>query len=87
MKRIRELTRPRGVLVLTTSVGKASDADSGRVYDRKGLDELLAGWDVADLTLAQRRDATTWVTIDAPLDNLEPGTETVAMVTASKTAG
>jgi 2-polyprenyl-3-methyl-5-hydroxy-6-metoxy-1,4-benzoquinol methylase len=86
MKRIRELTRPDGVLVLTTAVGQGSVGERGRVYDPEGLDELLDGWEVADLTLVRRRDATNWVTIDEPIEDLEPDAETVAMITASKTA-
>jgi hypothetical protein len=56
------------------------------VYDREGLDELLAGWEVTDLTLVRRRDATTWETIDQPIEKLKPRAETVAMITATKTA-
>jgi hypothetical protein len=85
MKRIDELTKPGGLLVLTTAVGEASSNESSRVYDREGLDELLAGWDVEDLTLVQRQDATSWVTIDEQIADLDPKTETVAMVTANKT--
>jgi len=86
MKRIRDLTRPEGLLVLTTAVGRGSINELGRVYDRAGLDELLEGWDVADLTLVQRQDATTWKTIDEPIEDLDPDAETVAMVTATKAA-
>jgi SAM-dependent methyltransferase len=86
MKRIRELTRPDGLLVLTTAVGPAAVSERGRVYDREGLDELLAGWEVSDLTLVQRHDATTWGTIDKAIEDLEPEAETVAMITATKTA-
>jgi hypothetical protein len=86
MKRIRDLTRPEGLLVLTTAVGRAAFNESGRVYDREGLDELLEGWDVVDRTLVQRRNATTWTTIDEPIVDLKPKAETVAMVTATKTA-
>jgi 2-polyprenyl-3-methyl-5-hydroxy-6-metoxy-1,4-benzoquinol methylase len=86
MKRIHQLTRPEGMLVLTTAVGQESVGEGGRVYDRKGLDELLKGWDVTDLTLVQRRDATEWVTIDEPIEDVEPEAETVAMITATKTA-
>ena len=86
MKRIRELTRPDGMLVLTTAVGRAAVGERGRVYDREGLDELLDGWEVADLTLVQRRDATTWITIDKPIGDLEPDAETVAMITATNPA-
>ena len=74
------------MIVLTTAVGQASVGEGGRVYDREGLDELLDGWDVVDLTLVQRRDATKWVTVDEPIENLEPEAETVAMITATKTA-
>jgi 2-polyprenyl-3-methyl-5-hydroxy-6-metoxy-1,4-benzoquinol methylase len=86
MTRIRELTKPGGSLVLTTAVGRASSNESSRVYDREGLDELLAGWDVEDLTLLQRKDATSWVTIDEQIEDLDPETETVVMVTATKPA-
>jgi 2-polyprenyl-3-methyl-5-hydroxy-6-metoxy-1,4-benzoquinol methylase len=83
MKRMRELTKPGGLLVLTTEVGEAS-GNRSRVYDREGLDELLAGWTVEDLTLIQRKDATSWVTIEEEIADLDPKTETVAMVTATK---
>ncbi len=86
MKRIRELTRPDGLLVLTTAVGRPSVDERGRVYDRKGLDELLGGWDVTDLTLVQRRGATSWLTVEEPIEELDPNAETVAMITATKTA-
>jgi SAM-dependent methyltransferase len=86
MKRIRELTRPGGLLVLTTPVGEATGNGRGRVYDRAGLDDLLEGWEVADLTLVQRRDSTTWAAIDTPIEDLEPDAETVAMITATKSA-
>ena len=84
MKRMRELTRPGGLLVLTTSVGPASAGELGRAYDREGLDELLEGWEVTDRTLVQRRDPTTWVTIDEEIDALDGSAETVAMVTATR---
>jgi hypothetical protein len=86
MRRIRELTRANGVLVLTTAVGQASVGKRGRVYDRDGLDELVDGWEVADRTLVQRRDATNWIAIDELIEDLDPEAETVAMITATKTA-
>jgi len=72
--------------VLTTAVGPPSVSDQGRVYDRAGLDELLQGWEVTDLTLVQRRDSTTWVPTETPIEDLGSGAETVAMITATKTA-
>lgn len=87
MQRMRDMTRPGGVLVLTTSVGPASIDEPHRVYDQQGLDELLADWKVEDVTLVQRRDATSWVTIDERIADLAPDQETVAMVTATKSAG
>ena len=82
MARMHELTKPGGLLVLTTSVGPASTGVNGRVYDRKGLDELLGGWEVKDETLVQRRDANTWTTTADEIDAIEGSAETVAMVTA-----
>jgi SAM-dependent methyltransferase len=85
MKRIHALTKTGGLLVLTTAVGAKSSSKPSRVYDREGLDELLAGWEVADLMLIQRLDATSWETVGEQIEDLDPETETVAMVTATKT--
>jgi SAM-dependent methyltransferase len=85
MKNMHHLSKPGGVLVLTTSVAAAASTEGHRVYDREGLDELLTGWEVEDLTLVQRKDATSWLTIDEEIADLDPDTETVAMVTATKT--
>ena len=85
MKRIHALTKSGGSLVLTTAVGAASSSKPSRVYDREGLDELLAGWEVENLTLVQRQNATSWETVDDQIEDLDPETETVAMVTATKT--
>jgi 2-polyprenyl-3-methyl-5-hydroxy-6-metoxy-1,4-benzoquinol methylase len=86
MRRMRELTRQGGLLVLTTAVGAASVDDFGRVYDPAGLDELLEGWDVNDVTLVQRRDATSWVIVDDAIASFGPEAEAVAMITAVKPA-
>ena len=85
MARIRALTEPNGLLVLTTAVGRPSVSEHGRVYDREGLDELLEGWYVTDVTFVQRRDATTWDTVE-PIQELDSEAETVAMITATKPA-
>ena len=84
MKRMYDLTTPGGLLILTTAVGPVSGGDSSRIYDSEGFNELLAGWDIDDRTLIQRRDATSWVTTDEPIADLAPEAETVAMVTATK---
>jgi SAM-dependent methyltransferase len=86
MKRMHDLTQPGGLLVLTTAVGPAQDGRASRVYDQAGLDELLSGWNVEDLTLVQRRDETSWETVDDPIDSFAPEAETVAMVTAKKSS-
>src|SRR5919204_768327 len=46
MRRIRELTKPGGLLVLTTRFGEAHVDDFQRTYDQAGLEELLEGWEV-----------------------------------------
>jgi SAM-dependent methyltransferase len=86
MERMRELAKPDALLILTTAVGRASVNEFGRVYDQDGLDELLQGWDLDDLTLAQRVDERSWVTIDEPIADLRGDAETVTMVTATKSS-
>jgi SAM-dependent methyltransferase len=83
MRRIRELTAPQGLLVLTTPFGSSSSQGDGftRVYDRASLDELLAGWEVADLTIARRESLTNWVAGDEPPAD---DAEAVALVTARR---
>jgi hypothetical protein len=82
MRRMHELTKPDGLLVLTTRFGEPSVDDLQRTYDRAALDELLEGWSVEELTILRREDQTTWVadgTGDRP-----PKTEAVALVTATR---
>lgn len=81
MRRMRELTAPGGLLVLTTRFGEAGEDDFQRTYDRAGLDELLQGWDVDDLTVLHRQDATTWVL--GELEGEQPD-EAVVLVTARR---
>ena len=85
MERMHAAAKPDALLVLTTSVAR-EPRDEPRAYDRAGLDELLEGWTVEDLTLVQRRGATAWDRIEGPIEELEPESETVAMITATKTA-
>jgi hypothetical protein len=81
IRRMRELTAPGGLLVLTTRFGEAGEDDFQRTYDRVGLDELLQGWDVTDLTVLHRQDATTWVL--GELEAEQPD-EAVVLVTARR---
>jgi len=78
--RLRTLVRPGGTLVLTVPfASQARVEDFERVYDRAGLEALLAGWEVTDRRAAWRVDRVTWVsgTLENPL--AERG---VALVTA-----
>lgn len=81
MRRMRELSAPGGLLVLTTRFGEAGQDDFQRTYDRAGLDELLDGWDVEDLSVLHRQDAITWVPAE-PTDELPR--EAVVLVTARR---
>ena len=61
--RMRELT-PTGRSARADHRGERDSAPSARAAGSTtatGLDELLDGWDVSDLTLVQRRGATNWV--------------------------
>jgi SAM-dependent methyltransferase len=81
MRRLHELTRPGGRLLLTTRFGKAGADSFQRTYDRDGIAELLTGWKVEDETFVCRADDATWIVAE-PDD--EPGEELVAMVTATR---
>ena len=80
LDRIRELTNPGGMLILTVPFGAASADETQRSYDRPTLEALLAEWEIVDLTVVRQHDELTW---DA--DGDEPGAEgtrKVALVTA-----
>jgi 2-polyprenyl-3-methyl-5-hydroxy-6-metoxy-1,4-benzoquinol methylase len=83
MRRMRELTKPGGLLVLTAPVGRASVNEFQRTYDEAGLEALLEGWDVEDLTVARRQDRKTWVVASKGVESTteEAG---VALVTARR---
>jgi SAM-dependent methyltransferase len=83
MKRLLELTAPAGRLLLTTRFGRAAVGELERTYDRAGLDALLEGWEVEDVTFVQRTDEQTWEVSDP---SEEAGAELVAMVTATRPA-
>jgi 2-polyprenyl-3-methyl-5-hydroxy-6-metoxy-1,4-benzoquinol methylase len=84
MRRMHELTAPGGLLVLTTRLGQPGVDELERTYDKAGLDELLEGWNVEELTVVRREDEKTWTLADGkPSD--EDGAEQVALVTATRT--
>ena len=59
-RRLRELVRPGGLLVLTVPFGAASADAFQRVYDEAGLAELLEGWEVVVSRRVGRTGRTTW---------------------------
>jgi SAM-dependent methyltransferase len=83
MARMRDSAAPGGLLVLTTPYGAARVDALTRVYDRSGLDELLAGWEVTDLTIARRESRTSWLADNGDQDT-ETESEAVALVTARR---
>jgi SAM-dependent methyltransferase len=83
MERIHACTAPSGLLVLTTPFGTRRTDAFTRVYDRAGLDRLLEGWTIEDLTIARRTSPTTWVVQD---DASASDEEAVALVQATPRA-
>ena len=84
MRRLHELAGPGGLLILTTSYGASSVDEFSRTYDRRGLDELLEGWDVGERVFLARSDQTTWVRLDTTEPPEESEREVVAMITATR---
>jgi SAM-dependent methyltransferase len=83
MKRMRELLKPGGLLVLTTRFGTAGEDEFQRTYDRPRLEELLEGWQVEELTILRRDGDTSWSLADGSAD-ADDGVEKVALVTATR---
>jgi SAM-dependent methyltransferase len=83
MRRIRELTRPGGLLVLTTPFGRTQPGAAERRYDRVGLNDLLAGWEIDELLFARRLGVNDW-TVEA--DVTDDAIGRVALVTAHRGA-
>jgi 2-polyprenyl-3-methyl-5-hydroxy-6-metoxy-1,4-benzoquinol methylase len=81
MRRLHELTRPGGRLLLTTRFGEAGADSFQRTYDHAGLAELLAGWQVDDESFVRREDDATWVAAEP---KGEAGAELVVLVTATR---
>jgi len=84
MKHMRKLVKPGGLLVLTTRFGTAGEDEFQRTYDRPGLEKLLEGWQVDDLTILRRDGDTSWSLADGSAD-ADVGVEKVALVTATRT--
>ena len=77
LKRLRELMKPGGLLVLTVPFGRPTQNAFERTYDSAGLDALLKGWVVEERVVAHRSDDATWVVSDGAT-----GDRQVALVTA-----
>ena len=84
IRRLHELAAPGALLILSTSFGRAGADEFSRTYDRRGLEELLEGWEVRERLFLSRLDETTWV----PLGSSEPPEgserEVVAMIAATR---
>ncbi|HVS27959.1 MAG TPA: DUF268 domain-containing protein [Solirubrobacteraceae bacterium] len=77
---LRRRVRPGGLLILTVPLGEPAIDHFERVYDKRGLDELLGGWRLVTASAAWRTDGVTWIAgeLERPLS--ERG---VALVVAS----
>lgn len=82
LERMRALTKPNGVLVLTVPFGASSGDATQRSYERDDLERLLDGWELDDLTIVRRQDELTWVPDEGARDADE---RRVALVTARRT--
>lgn len=95
MAQIGRLLSPEGRLVLTAPHGPARVTDVERIYDRAGLERLLAGWHVERLSIGRRVDDTTWTITDLGLDAAPTragdgegqGEDRVVMLVASRPVG
>jgi 2-polyprenyl-3-methyl-5-hydroxy-6-metoxy-1,4-benzoquinol methylase len=83
MQRMHGLVKPGGLLVLTTRFGTAGADSFQRTYDRPGLEELLEGWTIEELTIVRRDGDTSWSLADGSAD-ADDGSEKVALVTATR---
>jgi len=81
LQQLRAMTHSGGRLVLTTPYGEAAINSLERTYDDAGLARLLAGWDDPKISIAVKRDETTW-SLRQPDEIVALGTLQVALVTA-----
>jgi hypothetical protein len=80
LRRLLELVRPGGLLVLTVPFAAQASVDGfQRVYDEDGLAELLRGWSILTSLRCGRVDRLTWE-LGAPSRERHG----VALVTASR---
>jgi SAM-dependent methyltransferase len=81
VRRMHELLRPGGRLVLTVPIGEPSVDNFQRVYDLAGVRELVEGWEVEDLSVVRQVDQVTWERAEADDGDRRRG---VALVTARR---
>jgi len=61
MRKIHDLVRSQGFLVLTAPFGPAEVNEVERVYDDAGLRELLDSWTIETVEIVRQTGLTTWV--------------------------
>ena len=86
LERIRALTRPGGVLVLTVPFGDASADMNQRSYGREDLERLLDTWKVEDVTVVRRENDLTWAVGEDRGGSESDDLRRVALVTALRPA-
>ncbi len=81
LEQLRAMTRSGGRLALTTPYGDAAINSLERTYDDAGLARLLAAWNDPTISIAVKRDDTTW-SLRQPDEIVPTGTLQVALVSA-----
>jgi 2-polyprenyl-3-methyl-5-hydroxy-6-metoxy-1,4-benzoquinol methylase len=84
MRRIHELAAPGALLILSTPYGRSRADEFSRTYDRRGLQELLDGWEIRERVFLSRLDETTWVPLASSEPPEESEREVVAMISATR---
>lgn len=81
MAAMRRALTPGGVLLLTTPFGAEAKVDDlERTYDRDGLQRLLGGFEVLELSYLVQRSPLAWERTDEP--SADPAVKQVALVVA-----
>jgi SAM-dependent methyltransferase len=79
---IRDHLAPGGPLVLTVPCAASPSRDEfQRTYSLAQVREMLAGWELVDLSVAWQQDRQTWIRDRPDVPQDEPG---VALITARK---